>query len=57
MISIIGTPYYLIKNVSMNGFSQEEMIIMALVARYHRRSIPKKTHYEFSSLSKQIDKK
>lgn len=44
--------YYLIKNVSMNGFSQEEIETMALVARYHRRSGPKKSHGEFSSLSK-----
>jgi len=26
----------------MNGFSQEEIDIMALVARYHRRSILRK---------------
>lgn len=44
--------YYLIKNVSMNGFSQEEIEMMALVARYHRRSNPKKSHGEFSSLPK-----
>lgn len=44
--------YYLIKNVSMNGFSPEEIEMMALVARYHRRSNPKKSHGEFSSLPK-----
>lgn len=42
--------YYLIKNVSMNGFTQEEIAVLANVARYHRRSSPKKSHREFSAL-------
>lgn len=44
--------YYLIKNVSMNGFSEAETDIMALVARYHRRSLPKKSHPWFNNLPK-----
>jgi len=49
--------YYLIKNVSMNGFSPEEIDTMALVARYHRRTAPKKTHQEFKVLSRPIRQK
>jgi len=45
--------YYLIKNVSLNGFTDEETEIMAQTARYHRRSLPKKSHPEFLSLSKE----
>lgn len=44
--------YYLIRNVSMNGFSEEEIDIMATVARYHRQSIPKKKHIFFKNLEK-----
>jgi len=44
--------YYLIKNVTMNGFSEEEIDIMALVARYHRRSNPKKRNPWFWDLPK-----
>jgi len=43
---------YLIKNVVMNGFSEEEIELIALAVRYHRASLPKKTHKEFQKLSK-----
>lgn len=46
--------YYLIKNVSLNGFSPEEIEIMALVARYHRRATPKKNHQGYRDLSKGV---
>jgi exopolyphosphatase/guanosine-5'-triphosphate,3'-diphosphate pyrophosphatase len=46
--------YYLIKNVPMNGFTDEEIDIMAQVARYHRRAIPKKKHPFFSGLLKPV---
>jgi exopolyphosphatase/guanosine-5'-triphosphate,3'-diphosphate pyrophosphatase len=46
--------YYLIKNVQMNGFTEEEVEIMALVTRYHRRSIPKKTHLEFTGHARSV---
>lgn len=44
--------YYLIKNVALNGFTPEEVEILALVSRYHRRVIPKKSHSGYRDLSK-----
>src|SRR5262249_18406617 len=44
--------YYLIKNAGLNGFSDEEIDLLALVARYHRRGMPKKSHSEFAALPK-----
>lgn len=45
--------YYLIKNVTMNGFTEEEIDLIALVARYHRRAVPKKKHPWYGALPKQ----
>ena len=42
--------YYLIKNGDLRGFEPEEIDVMALVARYHRRGTPKKTHEEYAQL-------
>jgi exopolyphosphatase/guanosine-5'-triphosphate,3'-diphosphate pyrophosphatase len=42
--------YYLIKNGDLRGFDPREVEVMALVARYHRRAAPKKTHDEFAVL-------
>ena len=42
--------YYLITNGDLRGFQPEEIEIMALVARYHRRSTPKTTHEEYARL-------
>jgi exopolyphosphatase / guanosine-5'-triphosphate,3'-diphosphate pyrophosphatase len=42
--------YYLIKNGDLRGFEPEEIDVIALVARYHRRSVPKATHEEFAPL-------
>ena len=42
--------YYLIKNGDLRGFEPEEIEVMALVARYHRRGTPKKTHEEYAQL-------
>lgn len=42
---------YLIKNSEMLGFNDEEIAIIANVARYHRKSHPKPRHPEFSQLS------
>jgi len=36
--------YYLIKNGDLRGFEPEEIDVIALVARYHRRATPKKDH-------------
>ncbi|MCE9625035.1 MAG: Ppx/GppA family phosphatase, partial [Deltaproteobacteria bacterium] len=44
--------YYLIKNSRMNGFSDEEIDILALIARYHRRGTPKRSHAEWAALPK-----
>jgi len=43
--------YYLIKNGDLRGFEPEEIEVMALVARYHRRGTPKKTHEEYAQLN------
>ena len=43
--------HYLIKNGDLRGFEPDEIDIMALVARYHRRATPKRTHAEFAALS------
>lgn len=42
---------YLILNADLKGFTQEEIEIMGHVARYHRRSIPKKRHELYLQLS------
>lgn len=43
--------HYLIRNAELKGFKQEEIEIMANVARYHRRSTPKKRHEEYWKLA------
>ena len=35
----------------MVGFSEEDIELIALAARYHRKGSPKKTHDEYSALS------
>jgi exopolyphosphatase/guanosine-5'-triphosphate,3'-diphosphate pyrophosphatase len=42
--------YYLIKNGNLRGFEPEEIEIIALVARYHRRATPKPDHDGFQDL-------
>lgn len=39
--------YYLVANSEIFGLTREEILTVALVARYHRRSIPKPTHAEY----------
>jgi exopolyphosphatase/guanosine-5'-triphosphate,3'-diphosphate pyrophosphatase len=46
--------YYLIKNGDLRGFEPEEIEVMALVARYHRRGTPKKAHDEYGRLNTQL---
>ncbi len=41
---------YLILNGDLRGFEPEEVEVMALVARYHRRGPPKRAHDEYGSL-------
>ena len=49
--------HYLITTHDMRGFSQEEVAIVALVARYHRKTAPKKGHPEFGRLSREAQRK
>jgi exopolyphosphatase/guanosine-5'-triphosphate,3'-diphosphate pyrophosphatase len=42
--------YYIISNSQLMGFNENEIKIIANVARYHRKSHPKNTHKEFESL-------
>jgi exopolyphosphatase/guanosine-5'-triphosphate,3'-diphosphate pyrophosphatase len=44
--------YYVIRNSDvLTGFTDDEIEIIALVARYHRKSTPKARHAEFARLS------
>ena len=42
--------YYLIKNGDLRGFQPDEIEVIALVSRYHRRGTPKVSHNEYASL-------
>ena len=42
--------YYLVKNGGLRGFEPDEVELIALVARYHRRVTPKKSHEGFALL-------
>ena len=42
--------YYLIKNGDLRGFEPEEVEVIALVARYHRRGGPKRAHEGYGQL-------
>jgi exopolyphosphatase/guanosine-5'-triphosphate,3'-diphosphate pyrophosphatase len=44
--------YYLIKNGDLRGFEPEEIDIIALLTRYHRRATPKSDHPGMPELSK-----
>jgi exopolyphosphatase/guanosine-5'-triphosphate,3'-diphosphate pyrophosphatase len=44
--------YYVIRNSDvLTGFSDDEIELIALVARYHRKSAPKASHTEFAALA------
>lgn len=45
---------YLIESHEMRGFSKEEARIIALVARFHRKAAPKKSHTGFGELPKDV---
>lgn len=45
---------YLIRNADLKGFTEEEVEVMANVARYHRRSIPKPRHKEYDKLPSDV---
>ncbi|MBA2339759.1 MAG: Ppx/GppA family phosphatase [Pyrinomonadaceae bacterium] len=42
---------YLIKNSELTGFSESDRDVIANVARYHRRALPKERHPEFAALN------
>jgi exopolyphosphatase/guanosine-5'-triphosphate,3'-diphosphate pyrophosphatase len=45
--------YYLIRNSDrLTGFTDREIELIALIARYHRKGLPKLTHPEFAVLGK-----
>ena len=46
--------YYLIKNGDLRGFEPEEVEVIALVTRYHRRGLPKRSHEGFGDLSPEL---
>ena len=48
---------YLIRHSDLRGFTEDEINIMANVARYHRRSTPKKRHEFYKNLDKPLRKK
>ena len=43
--------YYLIRNGDLRGFEPDEIEVIALVARYHRRGTPTKSHQEYADLA------
>lgn len=43
--------YYLVKNSELLGFNNDEIEMIANVARYHRKSHPKVKHVDFNKLS------
>jgi exopolyphosphatase/guanosine-5'-triphosphate,3'-diphosphate pyrophosphatase len=45
--------YHLIRHADLFGFTPREREIVANIARYHRKSLPKKSHESFTRLSPQ----
>jgi len=45
--------YYIIRNSDLLGFDPEEILIMANIARYHRKKLPKKKEFEMTELDEQ----
>ena len=43
--------YYMVRNSELMGLSDREVELVAQVARYHRKSVPKPEHAEFAALS------
>jgi exopolyphosphatase/guanosine-5'-triphosphate,3'-diphosphate pyrophosphatase len=43
--------YYVIRNSELVGLTDREIEVIAQIARYHRKSIPKDSHPEFTALS------
>lgn len=43
--------YYMIRNSDLVGFSNDDIELIALAARYHRKGTPKKSHDEYAAIS------
>lgn len=48
---------YLIRNSDLLGFKEDEINIIANVARYHRKATPRKRHLTYKQLSKKLRKR
>lgn len=48
---------YIIRHSDLRGFNEDEINIMAHVARYHRRSTPQKRHEYYHAMAKPLRKK
>jgi exopolyphosphatase/guanosine-5'-triphosphate,3'-diphosphate pyrophosphatase len=46
--------YYLIRHGELRGFDPEEVVVIGLVARYHRLGTPKRSHEGFGTLSRPL---
>ncbi len=49
--------YYLIRNGGLLGFTEAEVEIIANIARYHRKSLPKRKHENYNNLISKRDRK
>jgi exopolyphosphatase/guanosine-5'-triphosphate,3'-diphosphate pyrophosphatase len=45
--------YYVIRNSELTGLTDHEIEVIALIARYHRKSAPKPSHTEWAALDPQ----
>ncbi len=46
--------YYLVKNGDLRGFEPEEIEVIALLTRYHRRAVPARNHVGFGDLPRPL---
>lgn len=46
--------YYIIRHADLTGFTDEEIEMIALTARYHRKGSPKTSHSEFAQLPDEL---
>ena len=46
--------YYLVKNGDLRGFEPQEVEVMALATRYHRRGVAKRSHAGYGELSREL---
>jgi len=48
---------YIIRHADLKGFTEDEINMMANIARYHRRSTPKKRHKRYRKMDKQLQER